>query len=108
MNSMKTTQDSLLEVIVLGKNILLEYKDKPKDQLIYSALLVLLNIESILDRGRTLPDSHNTQTLSEINKGMDEIRAGILALMKNLDKTELKSVLFSAGEEFKTNFISNI
>ena len=105
---METTQDSLLEVITLGKNILLEYKDKPKDQLIYSALLVLLNIESILDRGRTLSDSHDTQTLSEINKGMDEIRAGILALMKTLDKSELKSVLSSAGEELKTNFISNI
>ncbi len=101
-------ENSLLEVISLGKNILSEYKDKSQDREIYSALLILLNIESILDKGRGLLHSHDPQIRSEINKGMDEIRGGILSLMKTLDKSELKSVLFSAGEEMKTNFISNL
>jgi hypothetical protein len=103
---MDNIKDGLINTIGLGKSILQEYKEGPDKQKIYPALVSLLYIEGVLDLGRILLDMPDSQTLAEINKGLNEIRDGIFLLMKPLDKEELKSTLFSVGEKMKINFVS--
>lgn len=100
--------NQIFEIINIGKNLLIRCQSNLDNKEIYTNILILLNIENILDKGRTTAIDHDSKLLSEINKGIDEIRNGIFNIMKNLDKSELKSVLFSASEQFKTNFISNL
>lgn len=100
--------EDLLQIISTAKNLLSNYVNRSFDPLAYSALVTLINLENILDRGRMLLDPLDKKKLSEINLGMDEVRRGILEFMRKLDKEKVKLTLFSAGESFKINFISNL
>ncbi len=103
---MKSQEDYLIVVTELGKEILLDYKDKSNETKIYAALMSLLYIERVIDGGRILLDMPEKEALSRINKGLDEIRAGIVGLMSKLDQNEIKTMLFSAGEQLKLRFQS--
>jgi hypothetical protein len=96
----------LLEVAQYGKAVLAEYEQSPVDFKTPIALLVLLHIEQVLDSGRVLLDMPDPQIRSHINKDMDELRIGIVEIMKRLGKDEVVSLLAASGESFKRYFIS--
>jgi len=99
------TLTGLLEAIKLGKHLILESASRQGDEL-FRPLVVLLNIESMLDTGRMLlEDEAGLQALHEINRGMDEIRAGISAIMQKIDKRDLEHFLQEQGEKIKSQFI---
>lgn len=103
---MENIQNDLLNVVKYGKNLFLRYKDKTEKDDLYIILNILLHVENVIDVGRRFNLEASPELRSEITKGMDEIRSDIVTLMKKLDKSEIKSRLYSAGEQFKTNFIS--
>lgn len=98
------TQD-LLNIISVGKKIINKV-ESTNDR--YQSLLILIHLESILDRGRTMVDSLSPDELREIDNGMEEIRVQIVEIMKSLEKKEVQNMLFSEGEGIKTNFLSSL
>jgi hypothetical protein len=96
---------NLLEIIFVGKNIINDIESTDDK---YKSLLVLIHLESILDKGRTILNPSDLDKLPEINKGVDEIRLKIVELMKSLDKKEIQNMLSFESEQVKTNFISSL
>jgi hypothetical protein len=103
--SEKNGQNGLLDVARFGVNLLETYNHQLVDFETSIVLIVLLHLEQVLDKGRMVVDTEDQQTKFEINKGMDEIRDGIMALMKKLGKSETEALVFKEGEHRTTNFI---
>jgi hypothetical protein len=91
-----------------GKEIIETYKDRPDDRDVYTALICLLDIENLLDLGRTLVEESDGRLRQTINSGMDEIRSEILLLMKKLDKAKIQTSLNYQAEQLKTNFVGSL
>lgn len=105
---MKNISDHLLGVIIFGKEIIENYKNKPDDRDMYTALICLLDIENLLDLGRTLAEGSDEGWRTAINSGMDEIRSEIFLLMKKLDKAKIQTSLNYQAEQLKTNFVGSL
>ncbi len=66
-------------------------------------LIVLLDIEDALDKGRNLV-LRSPELRSKINEKMDTLRGKIRDLMNDMDKNTLKNILERRGENLKTQF----
>ncbi|MEI7480385.1 MAG: hypothetical protein WCJ59_02040, partial [bacterium] len=74
---MKETEIGLLHTISFGRYLIQEYREHWQESEAYTAVVTLLHIESILDSGRILLEPESDRRI-EINKGLDEIREGIV------------------------------
>ena len=108
---MKQNYFEHIENIVKAGEFLVERCKSEQDDFAKKTILIsLIRIEGLLDTGRTLvsPDEYGEGGLKEINKGMDEIRSGIVEIMKDLGRGEVESLLLSLSNSVKTNFFRAI
>jgi hypothetical protein len=66
---MQYTEKGLLEAVCLGRGIIEEHKDRPLDFKTSGALMVLLHLEQVLDGGRVLMDTGDSQVRSKQGHG---------------------------------------
>jgi hypothetical protein len=100
-------ENSAIKLVSFGKHILNELvPNSINSNDAGMVLLVLLHVESILDSGRMFVDWSDTKIRHEVSKGLDEVRRGIVELMKQLGEAEVRKLLFSAGENFKLGFVN--
>lgn len=105
---MENISKGLLNIIVFSRSIIDNVNSSESVDDKYKGLVILVHLESILDKGRTMLDSSDLNKLPEINKGMDDIRLKIGEMMKSLDKKEIQNMLSFESEQIKTNFVSSL
>jgi len=72
-----------------------------------SLLIVLLDIEDILDKGRSLllDESEARETRERINQDIDALRGRIREMLDKMERREARRLLEERGESLKKQFL---
>ena len=74
----------------------------------FGVLICLIHLEAVLDKGRPLTLGLEKNERDTLNATMDQARAKIVEIMKQLGKDEVEKMLAREADQMKTNFIGTL